>query len=55
MLLDYLRELCFELGESSLRVAEAVSYPEKCVGSAIAKEDGQMYPNLINAWESESG
>ena len=55
MLLERIRQLTFELGDSSVQIIDAIAYPDAVVGSSIAKSDGQLYVNFISAIEKYDG
>jgi hypothetical protein len=48
---ERLRELTYELGESSLNIIESFAAPDRFIASCIAHSDGQLYGNLIRALE----
>jgi acyl-CoA oxidase len=52
---EYVRDLTWELGESAVRIVDAIAYPDFVVGSALGHSDGQVYQRLLDAIESARG
>lgn len=52
---DYLLEVCIELGESAVRIIDAIASPDQLLGSALGKSDGQAYRNLLSVIETAPG
>jgi len=55
MIMERIRQVTFELGDSSVQIIDAIAYPDAVVGSSIAKSDGQLYYNFISAIEKYEG
>jgi acyl-CoA oxidase len=52
---DYLLEVCVELGESAVKIIDAIASPDELIGSALGRGDGQAYRNLLSVIESAPG
>jgi acyl-CoA oxidase len=52
---DYLLEVCVELGESAVKIIDAIASPDELVGSALGRGDGQAYRNLLAVIEAAPG
>ena len=52
---DYLIDVCSEVGESSVRIVDAIAIPEQLIGSAFAVSDGKMYKAYLEMVESAEG
>jgi len=52
---DYVCDLTWEIGESAVRLIDAIAYPDFVVGSALGHSDGQVYQRLLDAIESAKG
>lgn len=50
---EYLLEVCIELGESAVRIIDAIASPDQLIGSALGRSDGQAYRNLISVIEAD--
>ena len=48
---DYVVQLCEEVGESSVRIIDAIALPDKLLGSALGWRDGQVYRHFTEAVE----
>jgi hypothetical protein len=55
MIRERMRDLCQDLGESSIRIIDAIANPDHLIGSALGHSDGQVYHNFINAMDSNPG
>ena len=55
MILERIRQVTYEIGDSSVQIIDAIAYPDAVVGSSIAKSDGQLYYNFISAIEKYEG
>lgn len=47
--------MTWEIGESAVRLIDAIAYPDFVVGSALGHSDGQVYQRLLDAIESAKG
>mmetsp|Transcript_3774 Transcript_3774/g.8045 ORF Transcript_3774/g.8045 Transcript_3774/m.8045 type:complete len:693 (+) Transcript_3774:89-2167(+) len=52
---DYLLEACIELGESAVRIIDAIASPDELLGSPLGNADGQAFRNLLSIIESAPG
>ena len=48
---DYVVQLCEEIGESSVKIIDAIALPDKLLGSALGMSDGQVYRHFTEAVE----
>lgn len=55
MVLERIRDICNEVGDSSLRIVDAIAYPDAITGSHLSKTDGQLYYNMITTIEKYEG
>jgi hypothetical protein len=49
------RDLTYEIGESSLNIIESIAAPDRFTASCIGKSDGQLYANIIEDMERYEG
>lgn len=47
--------LCAELGESAVRIVDAIEVPDQLLGSVLGRHDGQVYKHLTDAIEAAPG
>jgi acyl-CoA oxidase len=52
---DYLIDACNELGESAVKIIDAIASPDELLGSVLGTSDGQVYSNLMETVESAPG
>lgn len=52
---DYVVQLCEEVGESSVKVVDAIALPDKLLGSVLGRSDGQVYRHFTEAVEGAKG
>ena len=52
---EYVRDLTWELGESAVRLIDAIAYPDFIVGSVLGHSDGQVYRRFLSSTESARG
>jgi hypothetical protein len=49
---DHLMALSSQVGETSVKIVDALAWSDAIVGSVLGKKDGQVYTNMIDAVES---
>jgi acyl-CoA oxidase len=52
MVKEYVRDLTWEIGESAVKIIDAIALPDFIVGSVLGHSDGQVYRHLIEAVET---
>jgi acyl-CoA oxidase len=52
---DHLMALSDQVGETSVKIVDALAWSDAYVGSVLGKKDGQVYKNMIDAVESTEG
>mmetsp|Transcript_21793 Transcript_21793/g.39737 ORF Transcript_21793/g.39737 Transcript_21793/m.39737 type:complete len:686 (+) Transcript_21793:28-2085(+) len=52
---DHLLNLSEQVGESSVKIVDAIAFTDPIVGSVLGRSDGQVYKNMIEAVEASEG